>query len=75
MQPGPPMSDVQWAMADSTKAVRLLMKSGAIADIYETNIISDSIVGLSVPTRHRLAFAVSDVRSVARRKISAGRTL
>jgi hypothetical protein len=74
VQPGPPLSDVQWAMADSTKTIRLLMKSGASADVSAPAIVGDSIVGLSIPARTRLAFALNDVHSVARHEISSGRT-
>jgi hypothetical protein len=74
VQQGPPMSDVQWAMADSAKQIRLVMNSGSSIDISAPNLVGDSIVGLSVPSRQRVAFAVTDVHSVARYKVDSRQT-
>jgi hypothetical protein len=74
VQPGTPTNALQWAMADSTRIVRLTLRSGATVELYEPGLVGDSIVGLGNPRRERVAFAVADVRSVARRDVSAGRT-
>lgn len=74
MQPGPPRSDVQWAAADTVKAIRVALASGESADIYEPHLAGDSIIGLSGPARQRVAFALTDVQSVARYKIDDGKT-
>src|SRR5947209_7540756 len=74
VQPGTPTSAIQWAMADSTRMVRLTLLSGATTELYQPTLVADSIIGLSSPGRERVAFAAADVRSVARHEISAGKT-
>src|SRR5690348_9085376 len=74
VQPGPLRSDVQWAAADTIKAIRVAVASGESADIYEPHLAGDSIIGLSGPARQRVAFALTDVQSVARYKIADGKT-
>ena len=75
VQPGTSVSAVQSAIADSTQTIRLTLMSGAIAEIARPNIVGDSVIGVSVPSRQHVAFAMADVRSVARHEISDGRTV
>ena len=73
-QPGPTSSAVL-AAADSTKPVRLTLTSGAEIEITAPHVVGDSIVGRNRSTGgQRVAFAVTDVHSVARQEVSAGRT-
>ena len=78
VQPGPTPSSIE-AESGSRGAVRLMMRSGSFADIYNPQIIGDSIVGMSAPatspTRERVAFATADVQSVATKQVSVGRTV
>lgn len=78
VQPGPTPSSIE-AETGSHGAVRLMMRSGSFADIYNPQIIGDSIVGMSAPataqTRERVAFATADVESVATKQVSVGRTV
>jgi hypothetical protein len=78
VQPGPAPSAVE-AKGGSNGAVRLTLRGGAFADIYNPQVIGDSIVGMSAPasapTRERVAFATADVESVATKQVSAGRTI
>jgi len=60
--------------ADSTKAARLTLASGAVIELSTARVVGDSVVGTSRATGQRVAFAVSDVQSVAQEKVSAGRT-
>jgi hypothetical protein len=62
------------ATADSTKALRLTLTSGAVIEVSSPRVVGDSLVGVSRSTGQRVAFAVSDVQTVAERKVSAGRT-
>lgn len=78
VQPGPAPSNIE-ARGGSHGAVRLLLKSGSFADVYDVQIVGDSVIGMSAPasvsTRDRVAFATADVESVATRQVSAGRTI
>src|SRR2546423_506449 len=74
VQPGPTSSAVASAAANPTKPVRLILASGAVIDISTPQLVGDSIVGVSSVTGQRVAFAMADVRSVARREVSVGRT-
>jgi hypothetical protein len=78
VQPGPAPSAVE-AESASHGAVRLMLKSGSFADIYNPQLVGDSIVGMSAPatvaTRERVAFATADVQSVATKQVSIGRTM
>jgi hypothetical protein len=74
VQPGPPRNDLQWAVADTIKAIRVVLASGETADVYEPRLTGDSIVGMSIPARKRIALALTDVRSVARYDIDSGKT-
>ena len=74
VQPGPSSNAVAQAAADSTKPVRLTLTSGAVIEISTLHVGGDSVVGISRSTGQRVAFAVTDVQSVARREVSAGRT-
>ena len=77
VQPGPAPSAIE-AKSGSHGKVRLIFKGGSFADIYDPQIVGDSIVGMSGPvaaTRDRVAFATADVESVATRGVSAGRTI
>ena len=77
VQPGPAPSAIV-AKSDSHGAVRLILKSGSFADIYNPEIVGDSIIGMAGPvaaTRDRVAFATADVESVATKQVSAGRTI
>lgn len=74
VQPGTPVSAIQSAMADSTRTVRLTLRSGTTAVLHEPRLVADSIVGLSYLGRKRVAFAATDVRSIARHEISKDRT-
>jgi len=72
VQPGP--SAVALAAADSAKPVRLTLASGAELEMAAPHVVGDSIVGRNRSTGERVAFAVAEVRSVARQQVSAGRT-
>ena len=74
VQPGPSSSAVAEAAADSTKQLRLTLTSGAVIEISSPRLGGDSIAGISRTTHQRVAFAVTDVQSVAHKEISAGRT-
>lgn len=74
MQAGPPRSDLEWAVADTVRAIRVVLASGESADVYEPRLTGDSIVGMSSPARERVAFALTDVRSVARYNVDSGKT-
>jgi len=78
VQPGPAPSAVE-AKGGSSGAVRLMLRGGAFADVYNPQIVGDSIIGMSAPasapTRERVAFATADVESVATKQVSAGRTI
>jgi hypothetical protein len=78
VQPGPTPSSIE-AESGSHGAVRLTLRTGSFADIYNPQIIGDSIVGMSAPataqTRERVAFATADVQSVATKHVSVGRTV
>ena len=67
-------SAISLAAADSTKTVRLTLASGAEIELVGPRVVGDSIVGRNRSTDQRVAFAVSDVRSVARQQVSVGRT-
>ncbi|HKN68287.1 MAG TPA: hypothetical protein VJW73_18505 [Gemmatimonadaceae bacterium] len=78
VQHGPAPSAIE-AESGTHGAVRLMLKGGAFADIYDPRIVDDSIVGMSAPasapTRERVAFATADVESVATKQVSPGRTI
>jgi len=78
VQPGPAPSAVE-AKGGSSGAVRLMLRGGAFADVYNPQIVGDSIIGMSAPasapTRERVAFATADVESVATKQVSTGRTI
>lgn len=63
------------AAADSTKAVRVTLKSGAVIDLTAPHVYGDSVVGISRISGQRIAFAAADVQSVAVRRVNAGRTV
>ena len=78
VQHGPAPSAIE-ARSGSNGAVRLTLRGGAFADVYNPQVIGDSIVGMnapaSEPTRERVAFATADVESVATKQVSVGRTV
>lgn len=78
VQPGPTPSAVE-AESGSHGAVRLILKSGSFADVYDPQIFGDSIVGMTAPAnvarRERIAFATAEVQSVATKQVSVGRTM
>ena len=78
VQPGPAPSAIE-AKSDARGAVRLILRGGAFADIYDPRVVGDSIIGMSAPasapTRERVAFATADVQSVATKQVSVGRTV
>ena len=74
VQPGPASSAAALAASDSTKAIRLTLKSGAVIDLSAVHVAGDSIRGISRSTGQPVAFAAMDVQSVALRQVSAGRT-
>lgn len=78
VQPGPAPSAIQ-AEGNSHGAVRLLLRSGSFADVYDLQIVGDSVIGMSAPasvsTRDRVAFATADVEGVATKQVSVGRTV
>jgi len=67
------------AEGGSRGAVRLMLKAGAFADIYDARLVGDSIIGMSAPatapTRERVAFATTEVQSIATKQVSVGRTV
>ena len=77
VQPGPTPSAIE-SESGSHGAVRLILKSGSFADVYDVQIVGDSVIGMSAPasvsTRDRVAFATSEVQSVATKQVSVGRT-
>jgi hypothetical protein len=75
VEPGPASGGAALATADSTKQVRLMLKSGAVVDLSAPHVSGDSVVGTSRLTGQRVAFAAADVQSVAFRHVSAGRTV
>ena len=78
VQHGPAPSAVA-AETGSRGAVRLIFKSGSFADVYDVQIVGDSVIGMSAPatapTRERVAFATAEVQSVATKHVSVGRTV
>ncbi|HKN69071.1 MAG TPA: hypothetical protein VJW73_22475, partial [Gemmatimonadaceae bacterium] len=78
VQPGPAPSAVE-AKGGSNGAVRLMLRGGAFADVYNPQIVGDSIIAMSAPasapTRERVAFATADVESVATKQVNPGRTI
>lgn len=60
-------------------AVRLTLKGGATADVWDPRVVGDSIVAMNAPAndpiRQRIAFATADIESVATKKVSVGRTV
>src|SRR5437870_838094 len=79
VQHGPTPMTVESA-TDSRAPVRLILRGGgAYAEIYNPQIIGDSIVGMTgpvnEPTRERVAYATADVQGVATNKVSVGRTV
>jgi hypothetical protein len=78
VQRGPAPSAIE-AKSGSHGAVRLMLKSGSFADLYDVQVVGDSIVGMSGPatttTRERVAFATADVESVATKQVAIGRTV
>lgn len=78
VQPGPAPSAVA-AETGARGAVRLILKSGSFADVYDPQIVGDSVIGMSAPatapTRERIAFATAEVQSVATKQVSVGRTV
>ena len=79
VQPGPAPSAIE-AKSGSRGAVRLLLKSGSFADVYDPQIVGDSVIAMSVPasvstSRDRIAFATSEIESVATKQVSVGRTV
>ena len=77
-QTGPAPSAIE-ARSGSHDAVRLIFRGGSFADIYEPQLVGDSIIGMSAPaaapSRERVAFATADVQSVATKQVSVGRTV
>jgi len=67
------------ADAAGDSPLRLSLRSGAVADVYEARIVGDSIVGMSGPAkaaeRQRVAYATAEVESVAREQVSVGKTV
>ena len=61
-------------MADTIRVIRVDLASGDFADVYEPRLTGDSIVGMSSPGRERVAFALTDVRSVERYDVDSGKT-
>jgi hypothetical protein len=59
--------------------VRVELTSGQRRDIYAPSVAGDSITGLSEPASdakaQRVAVATSDIKSISRRKTSAGLTV
>ncbi len=59
--------------------VRVELNSGQRYEIYAAVVAGDSIIGRSKPNAqpeaNRIAVATSDIKSIARHKFSAGRTL
>lgn len=78
VQPGPAPSAVE-AKSGTHGAVRLLLKSGSFADVYDPQLFGDSIIAMTAPAnvarRERIAFATADVESIATKQVSAGRTI
>lgn len=78
VQPGPTPSAVE-AESESHGAVRLILKSGSFADVYDPRLVGDSIIGMTAPAnvarRERIAFATTEVQSVATKQVSVGRTV
>jgi hypothetical protein len=78
VRPGSSPSTLE-SESGSHGAVRLMLRTGAFADIYDARLLGDSIVGMSAPatvaTRERVAFATADVEGVATKRVSVGRTV
>jgi hypothetical protein len=78
VQHGPAPSAIE-AESGSHGAVRLILKSGSFAEIYDPQIVGDSVIGMSGPatetTRQRVAFATAEVESVATKRVAIGRTV
>ena len=78
VQPGPAPSAVE-AKGGTHGAVRLMLRGGAFADVYDPQIFGDSIIAMTAPAnvarRERIAFATADVESIATKQVSVGRTM
>jgi hypothetical protein len=78
VQSGPAPSAIS-AESETRGAVRLMLRGGAFAEIYDPRLVGDSIIGMSAPatapTRERVAYATADVESVATKQVSVGRTV
>ena len=78
VQRGPAPSAIE-AESGAPGAVRLTFWSGSFADVYNPQIVGDSIIGMSAPasavTRERVAFATADVQSVSTKQVSIGKTV
>lgn len=78
-QRGPAAGAVEQAGAKGEHSVRVELKSGMRYEIYGARVVGDSIIGRNTPSvkteSERMAVATSDVKSVTRHKLSAGRTV
>ncbi|HUQ84157.1 MAG TPA: hypothetical protein VM076_23605 [Gemmatimonadaceae bacterium] len=59
--------------------IRVELNSGKRYDVYAATLAGDSLVGRNKPTTgpetERIAVATADIKSIARHKVSAGRTV
>ena len=78
-QHGPPARTVEESGAHGEAYIRVDVKTGQRYDIYAATLVGDSVIGRNTPTARpdavRIAVATSDIKSISRHKISAGRTL
>lgn len=78
VQPGPAPSAVE-GKSGTHGAVRLMLRGGTFADVYDPQIFGDSIIAMTAPAdvarRERIAFATADVESIATKQVSVGRTM
>lgn len=78
-QRGPAARVVEESGAHGESYIRVELNSGQRYDIYAAGVAGDSIIGrnkpVAGPEAERIAVATSDIKSIARHKFSAGRTL
>ena len=59
--------------------IRVELNSGQRYDVYAATVAGDSLIGRNKPAAgpetERIAVATADIKSIARHKISAGRTI
>ena len=70
---------VEESGAHGEQYIRVELNSGKRYDVYAATVAGDSIIGRNKPAAgpeaERIAVATADIKSIARHRISAGRTI